>query len=130
MSSMSESLDLIAEAISSLNPYANPTVKIKEPKVGMPVGTCLNCGKAVVLRQPWLSRMPSVNDGWYLLHCENGDCHNYYGMKLREKEFSIADFVDWNDEYLIKKSESEVINVGNVIPFKKRNYRYQTGGLR
>lgn len=120
MSSMSESLELIAEAIRSLNPYAEPTVKIQEPKVGMKVGTCINCKGAVVLRQPWLSKLPVVNDGWYVLHCENEDCHNFYGMELRECEFSIADFVDWNEEYLINNSETIV---DNVIPFKRRNFK-------
>lgn len=124
MSSMLEILNLIADAIRGLDPYANPTVKIQEPKVGMKVGTCMNCGRAVVLRQPWLSKMSSVNDGWYLLHCGNEDCHNYYGMELRENEFSIADFVEWNEEYLIYNPEPEKTIADNVIPFKKRNFRF------
>ena len=123
MSSISESLNMLADAIRSLNPYENPTVKIQEPKVGMQVGTCLNCRRAVVLRQPWLSKMPVVNDGWYVMHCENEDCHNYYGMELRKNEFSIADFVEWNEEFLIKSSEPEMTIADNVIPFKKRNFK-------
>lgn len=123
MSSMSESLELIAEAIRNLNPYANPTVKIQEPKVGLQVGTCLNCGRSVVLRQPWLSQMPSVNDSLYLLHCENEYCHNYYGMELRENEFSIADFVNWDEEHVINHSETEMTKADNVIPFRKRNFK-------
>ena len=94
MSSISESLYMLADAIRSLNPYENPTVKIQEPKVGMQVGTCLNCRRAVVLRQPWLSKMPVVNDGWYVMHCEN--------EKNSKPEMTIADY---------------------VIPFEKRNFR-------
>lgn len=123
MSSISDSLNMLADAIKSLNPYADPTVKIPEPKVGMQVGTCLNCKRAVVLRQPWLSKMPVVNDGWYVMHCENEDCHNYYGMELRESKFSIADFVEWNEEYLINDSEPEMTIADNVISFKKRNFK-------
>lgn len=123
MSGISESLNMLADAIRSLNPYENPTVKIQEPKVGLQVGKCINCGCQVKLRQPWLSNMPVVNDGWYVLHCENEDCHNYYGMELRENEFSIADFVEWNEEYLINNSEQEMTIADNVIPFEKRNFR-------
>lgn len=119
MSSISDSLNMLADAIKSLNPYADSTVKILEPKVGMQVGTCLNCRWAVVLRQPWLSKMPVVNDGWYVLHCENEDCHNYYGMELRENEFSIADFVEWNEEHLIQNQEKEERIPDNVVLFRR-----------
>lgn len=119
MSSISDSLDKLAEAIRSINPYANPTVRIEEPKVGLRVGKCINCGCQVKLRQPWLSNMPVVNDGWYGLHCENEDCHNYYGMELRENEFSIADFVEWNEKHLIKNQETETVISSNIIPFEK-----------
>ena len=107
MSRLSDNLDKLADAIRSLDPYANPTVKITEPKVGLCVGRCINCGGGVKLRQPWLSKMPVVNDGWYILHCENEDCHNYYGMELKDNQFSIADFVEWNEEYMIKSQKSE-----------------------
>lgn len=123
MSSISESLDKLAETIRRINPYANPNVRVEEPKVGLQVGKCINCGCQVKLRQPWLSKMPVVNDGWYVMHCENEDCHNYYGMELRENEFSIADFVEWNEEFLIKNSKPEMTIADNVIPFEKRNFR-------
>ena len=119
MSCISESLDKLAEAIRSINPYANPTVRIEEPKVDLQVGKCINCGYQVRLRQPWLSNMPIVNDGWYVLHCENEGCHNYYGMELRENEFSIADFVEWNEKHLIKNQETETVISSNIIPFEK-----------
>lgn len=119
MSSISESLDKLAEAIRSISPYANPTVRINEPKVGMRVGKCINCGSHVKLRQPWLSIIPVVNDGWYVLHCENEDCHNCYGMELRENEFSIADFVEWDEVHLIKNQEPEIQIGSNVIPFRR-----------
>ena len=102
MSRLSDNLDKLADAIRSLDPYANPTVKITEPNVGLCVGRCINCGGGVKLRQPWLSKMPVVNDGWYILYCENEDCHNYYGMELKYNQFSIVDFVDWNEEHMIK----------------------------
>lgn len=63
--------------------------------------------------------MPIVNDGWYLLHCENEDCHNYYGMELKDNQFSIVDFVDWNEEYLIENQETETVISSNIIPFEK-----------
>lgn len=116
MSRLSDNLDKLADAIRSLDPYANPTVKITEPKVGLCVGRCINCGGEVKLRQPWLSKMPVVNDGRYILHCENEDCHNYYGMELKDNQFSIADFVDWNEEHMIKSQKSEA--QCKIIPFK------------
>ena len=116
MSRLSDNLDKIADAIRSLDPYANPTVKITEPKVGLCVGRCINCGSKVKLRQPWLSKMPVVNDGWYILHCENEDCHNYYGMELKDNQFSIADFVEWNEEHMIKSQEPEA--QCKIIPYK------------
>lgn len=119
MSSVADRLNQIAEAIRNINPYANPTVRIQLPKVGMKVGTCLNCGATASLRQPWLSKMPVVNDGWYVLHCENEDCHNYYGMELKENEFSIADFVVWDEEHLIRNQESAISPESNVIPFRR-----------
>ena len=59
----------------------------------------------------------------YSMKCENEDCHNYYGMELRENEFSIADFVEWNEKILIKNSEPDMTIADNVIPFEKRNFR-------
>lgn len=51
MSSISESLNMLADVIRSLNPYADSTVKIMEPKVGLSVGACINCRCQVKLRQ-------------------------------------------------------------------------------
>ena len=119
MSSVEDSLNRLAEAIRNINPYANPTVKIQNPRVGLIVGVCRNCNSSVRLRQPWLSKMPIVNDGWYVLHCENEDCHNYYGMELKEGQFDMADFVEWYDEHLVKNQELEVPPACNVIPFRR-----------
>lgn len=119
MSNISEKLDKLAETIRHLDPYANPTVRITEPKVGLSVGICINCGCQAKLRQPWLSNMPIVNDGWYLLHCENEGCHNYYGMELKDNQFSIADFVNWNEEFLVENQKTETVISGNIIPFEK-----------
>ncbi len=64
--------------------------------VGMQLGTCINCGDAVVLRQPWLSKKMTVYDGWYLVHCSNEECHNHYGMELRLHELYMTDFINWS----------------------------------
>lgn len=117
MSTLSDNFEKLADAINSLDQYANPTVKITEPKVGLCVGRCINCGSEVKLQQPWLSKIPVVNDGWYLIHCENEDCHNYYGMELKDNQVSLADFVEWNEEYIVKTQETTV--PGKVIPFRR-----------
>lgn len=115
---LADSFNQLAEAIRNLDPRANPSVRIQNPTVGLKVGTCINCGESVALRQPWLTKHPIVNDGWYVLHCENEECHNYYGMELKENEFDLADFVSWNEAYLLRNPEEEVFS-SNVIPFRK-----------
>ena len=67
--------------------------------------------------------MPVVNDGWYVMHCENEDCHNYYGMELRENEFSIADFVEWNEEIL------DLCDNICLYGLLQLNCMYKTGGV-
>lgn len=80
--------------------------------VGQVFGKCMNCGAEVETRQPWLSNMPIVNDGWYLVHCMNEKCHNYYGMEIREEEQGYIDFV--NVEMKSERTEA------NILCFKKR----------
>ena len=40
-------------------------------------------------------------------------------MELRENEFSIADFVEWNEKHLIKNQETDTVISSNIIPFEK-----------
>ena len=40
-------------------------------------------------------------------------------MELRENEFSIADFVEWNEKHLIKNQETETVISSNIITFEK-----------
>ena len=101
MNDISMCLEHIADAIRNLDPFANPPVKVQSIQVGMEVGRCKNCNHPVKLRQPWLSKMPVVKDGYYLVHCSNEDCHNYYGMELSESQFGIADFVEWDEKQLL-----------------------------
>ena len=54
--------------------------------------------------------MPIVNDGWYLIHCTNETCHNYYGMEIRESELSYVDFVkDIVDDMSTNEQKQEKI---------------------
>ena len=64
--------------------------------------------------------MPVVKDGYYLVHCSNEDCHNYYGMELSESQFGIADFVEWDEKHLIRKAVYEKTEMDNVIQFKRK----------
>ena len=86
-------------------------IYIRNPSVGMRVGTCLNCMEEVRLRQPWLSKKPVVRDGWYLVHCINEDCHNYTGMELRMSEMRLADFIRYDEKFLQR-------TVGKIIDFR------------
>lgn len=84
--------------------------------IGAEIGKCRNCGFQVRVRQPWLSLMPIVNDGWYLIHCTNEACHNYYGMEIRENELTYVDFIedvddDVPDEYKLGK----IINLQEYV---------------
>lgn len=83
-------------------------IEIHNPYVGLQLGRCKNCNSTVTLRQPWLSRKSDVNDGWYLVHCTNEDCHNHYGMELRLYELYMVDFVEWSSRY-IKSSEPKTV---------------------
>lgn len=115
--------DKLADAVNSLNPFVSPNVHVAAPYVGMEVGCCKNCYSLVRLRQPWLSKFPVVNDGYFLVHCCNVDCHNYYGMELAENEFSEADFVYWKEEYKIENTSFDNPSKRNVIEFKRKNER-------
>lgn len=112
--------DKLADAVHSLNPVVSPTVHVVGPYVGMEVGFCKNCYGLVRLRQPWLSKFPVVNDGYFLVHCCNVDCHNYYGMELSENEFSEADFVCWKEEYKIENTSFDNPSKRNVIEFNRK----------
>ena len=120
MNDISMCLEHIADAIRNLDPFVNPPVKVRSIQVGMEVGRCKNCNHPVKLRQPWLSKMPVVKDGYYLVHCSNEDCHNYYGMELSESQFGIADFVEWDEKHLIMKAVYEKTEMDNVIQFKRK----------
>lgn len=107
----------IADAIRSI--YAIPdTPSIPDLHVGLNVGTCKNCGHSVTIRQPWLSLESIVNDDYYLIHCENENCHNYYGMQLKTFEFGLADFVSFRKEYL-EQDISENVDNTKIIYFQR-----------
>mgnify|MGYP003419038508 CR=1 FL=1 len=88
-------------------------IQIRNPAVGLTVGRCKNCNREVRLRQPWLSKQPVVNDGWYLVHCMNEECHNYTGMELRMQEMQLADFIRF-DKSVLDNSWGKVIDF-NII---------------
>ena len=69
------------------------------------------------IRQPWLSQIEEVNDGYYLIHCTNEACHNYSGVEIKLSELWIADFVDWDEKYIKKEPEAEPMK---IIPFDQR----------
>ncbi len=97
-------------------------VDLGEPEIGDIVGTCKNCYFPVKIRQPWLSKMEEVNDGYYLIHCTNEACHNYSGVEIKLNELWVADFVDWDEKYIKKEQEVEP---ANIIPFdvaRRRSY--------
>ena len=81
--------------------------------IGAELGQCKNCGFQVRIRQPWLSLMPIANDGWYLIHCTNEVCHNYYGMEIKENELAYVDFIedDVSDEY----KPGKIINLQEYV---------------
>ena len=91
------------------------------PRIGNIVGTCMNCSAPVRIRQPWLSEMEEVNDGYYLIHCTNESCHNFSGVEIKLSELWIADFVNWDEKYIEKKPKQDL---GNVIPFDAGRRRY------
>ena len=85
--------------------------------IGAEVGKCKNCGFQVRLRQPWLSLMPIANDGWYLIHCTNEACHNYYGMEIRESELPYVDFIkDIVDDMSVnEQKQGNIINLQEYV---------------
>ena len=93
-------------------------IKIKNPYVGMIVGKCKNCGLDIELKQPWLSEIPVVNDGWIVLHCLNEKCHNSFGWEMQIQDVDTADFVDWSEDFI--EEDMEYIAGGNIIPFPIR----------
>ncbi|MBQ5849810.1 MAG: hypothetical protein IIW54_03185 [Lachnospiraceae bacterium] len=82
--------------------------------VGAIIGTCKNCGCKVQIRQPWLSEPPVVNDGRYLINCVNSECHNYYGMEIREYEIDFVDFRNVDTGHICLDNEKK----SNVIRFE------------
>lgn len=94
-------------------------IKINKPYVGMIVGKCKNCGQDVEIRQPWLSEIPVINDGWIILHCLNEKCHNVSGWEMRIKDIETADFVDWSEQFI--EEDKEYIAEGNIIQFPVRD---------
>lgn len=81
--------------------------------IGAILGRCKNCGFQVQIRQPWLSLMPIANDGWYLIHCTNEACHNYYGMEIRENELDYVDFIE--DDVSDKYKPGKIINLQEYV---------------
>ena len=118
MSNLGESLEELAKAISGLYDYSDPNVHIESPKIGTVVGRCKNCGSDVEIRQPWMSKIQTVNDGWYLFHCTNEDCHNYYGMEVMLSELGLLEFLEWDEKYIVEKTES--VEPQNVVNFVDR----------
>lgn len=85
--------------------------------IGAEIGRCKNCGSQVLIRQPWLTLVPTANDGWYLIHCTNEACHNYYGMEIRESELSYVDFIkDIVDDMSVKEQkQGKIINLQEYV---------------
>lgn len=83
--------------------------------IGEELGKCRNCGFRVLIRQPWLSDKPIANDGWYLIHCTNEACHNYYGMEIRGNELDYVDFIE--DE--VNDVSVNEYKTGKVIDLQK-----------
>lgn len=85
--------------------------------IGAIIGRCKNCGFEVQLRQPWLSKTPIANDGWYLVHCTNEACHNYYGMEIKESELAYVDFIkDIVDDMPVnEQKQGKIINLQEYV---------------
>lgn len=86
--------------------------------IGAEIGRCKNCGSQVRIRQPWLTLMPIVNDGWYLIHCTNEACHNYYGMEIRDNELNCVDFIE-DEVGAILVNEHKKGNIINLQEYVK-----------
>ena len=111
-------MDIVARTLAGILDAITDRYKVNvdlgEPKIGDIAGTCKNCYSPVKIRQPWLSQMDEVNDGYYLIHCTNEACHNYTGVEIKLSELWIADFVNLDEKYIKKESEAEPTN---LIPF-------------
>ena len=85
--------------------------------IGATIGKCKNCGFEVKIRQPWLSKAPIANDGWYLVHCTNEACHNYYGMEIKESELAYADFIKDIVDYMPENEQKQgkIINLQEYV---------------
>ncbi len=96
-------------------------IDLGTPEIGSVVGKCINCGMPVRIRQPWLSKMEEVNDGYYLIHCSNEDCHNYSGMEIRLDDLYLIDFAEWDERYIIKDNMSNGSGERNgiIVPFER-----------
>lgn len=85
--------------------------------IGAELGKCKNCGFQVQIRQPWLSLVPIVNDGWYLIHCTNEACHNYFGMEIKKDELAYVDFIEEEAEEIMVNSHKKrrIINMQEYV---------------
>ena len=81
--------------------------KITNPSVCKAIGICKNCNSKVVLRKPWLSRMPIVNDGCYVIHCSNDDCHNSVGFEIIANQDNIIEI----EEHMV-----DLLYYANIYP--------------
>lgn len=96
--------------IDNINNFNEEGLFIPDIKTGMTVGVCRNCGSAIIVRQPWLSKKAVVNDGIYLFHCSNEDCHDHYGIQLSLDKLGLVDFAVWDKEK-VKHSDDHKSNV-------------------
>ena len=120
LAALAEALSLLADSLNGIAEARKGNVRITDPVIGMSVGKCKNCGSSVIMRQPWLSEEPIVNDGEYLFKCTNEKCHNCYGMELQiEDELGLADFIEWDLQY-IKEEEQTASNVIKIDFGKNR----------
>ncbi len=97
-SQLSEAFRELNKKIDNINNYNEEGLFIPDIRIGMAVGICRNCGSAVIVRQPWLSKKAIVNDGIYLFHCSNEDCHNHYGIQISPDRLGLVDFAIWDKE--------------------------------
>ncbi|MCR5451415.1 MAG: hypothetical protein K6F00_02170 [Lachnospiraceae bacterium] len=112
--------DYLVEVIDKVFTKRRSNVDLGTPRIGMTVGKCKNCGSPAKIRQPWLSKMEVVNDDCYLIHCSNEDCHNYYGMEIGLGELYLVDFIEWDEEFIIKEEPEDGGDRGKIIRFEER----------
>ena len=115
LAALTEAFNCLADRLNDIVEARKGNIRITDPVIGMSVGKCKNCGNNVIMRQPWLSEDPIVNDGEYLFKCTNEKCHNYYGMELQiEDELGLADFIEWDAKYIISEQDQIASNVIKV----------------